>query len=60
MTSKDFFTKVNGSDKPDVGKNEWGFTVGGPIVRNKLHFFGSVERLVLSRNCRAPSRRVRR
>jgi hypothetical protein len=50
VTSKDFFTRVNGFDKPDVGKTEWGFTVGGPIVRNKLHFFGSVERLILRRN----------
>jgi hypothetical protein len=50
VTATDFFTKVNNQDKPDVGKTEWGFTVGGPIVRNKLHFFVSVERLVLSRN----------
>jgi hypothetical protein len=50
MTEKDFFTKVNDAEKPDVGKQEWGFTFGGPIVRNKLHYFLSVERLVLQRN----------
>jgi hypothetical protein len=50
VTATDFFTKVNNQEKPDVGKTEWGFTVGGPIVRNKLHFFASVERLILSRN----------
>jgi hypothetical protein len=50
MTNKDFFTKAQGAAKPDVGKQEWGFTVGGPIVRNKLHFFGSVERLKVRRN----------
>ena len=50
VTAKDYFTRVNGLDKPEVGKKEWGGTIGGPIVRNKLHFFASVERLVQSRN----------
>ena len=45
-------------DKPDVGKKEWGGTIGGPIVRNKLHFFFSVERLIMSRNWSATSRLV--
>ena len=49
LTSKDFFARAQGAAKPDVGKDEWGFTIGGPIVRNKLHFFVSVERLVLAR-----------
>src|SRR6185295_8274745 len=50
VTAKDYFTRVNGLDKPEVSKKEWGGTVGGPIVRNKLHFFASVERLVQNRN----------
>ena len=35
-----------GAPKPDVGKKEWGGTIGGPIIRNKLHFFASLERLL--------------
>jgi len=50
MTNKDFFTKAQGLDKPDVGKKEWGGTLGGPIIRNKLHFFVSLERISQSRN----------
>jgi hypothetical protein len=50
VTAKDYFTRVDGLDKPHVSKQEWGGTIGGPIVRNKLHFFGSVERLVQNRN----------
>ena len=49
FTAKNFFNKVLGQEKADVGKTEWGFTLGGPIVRNKLHFFVSVERLVVAR-----------
>ncbi len=37
-------------EKPDVGKQEWGGTFGGPVKQNKLFFFGSVERLVARRN----------
>ncbi len=50
MTNKDYFTKAAGLEKPEVGKKEWGGTIGGPILRNKLHFFFSLERLEQSRN----------
>jgi hypothetical protein len=50
MTAKDYFTKAAGLDKPEVGKQEWGGTIGGPIVQNRLHFFFSLERLVQNRN----------
>jgi hypothetical protein len=49
LTAKTFFAEAQGAEKPDVGKDEWGFTVGGPILLNKLHFFVSVERLALAR-----------
>ncbi len=50
MTNRDYFAKAIDAPKPDVGKKEWGGTVGGPIIRNKLHFFGSLERLYVNRN----------
>ena len=50
MTLLDYFAAAEGLEKPDVSKEEWGFTIGGPIVRNKMHFFVSLERLVLARN----------
>ncbi len=46
VTARDFFARAAGDEKPDVGKQEWGGTFGGPIKRNKLFFFGSLERLV--------------
>jgi hypothetical protein len=50
VTARDYFAKQNDAPKPDVKKQEWGGTVGGPIVRNKLHYFASLERLVQNRN----------
>src|SRR6185436_10631170 len=46
VTSRDYFAKQTDAPKPDVKKQEWGGTIGGPIVRNKLHYFASLERLV--------------
>ena len=44
MTDKDFFVSQQNLDKPDTSKTQWGGTIGGPIVRDKMHFFGSFER----------------
>ena len=46
LTAKDFFAKEGNLPEPEVAKREWGFVVGGPIVRNKAHFFFSLERQV--------------
>ncbi|MEZ5290072.1 MAG: carboxypeptidase regulatory-like domain-containing protein [Vicinamibacterales bacterium] len=45
ITAPDFFTKQAGLKKPDTSKQEWGGTVGGPIVKDKAHYFGSLERV---------------
>jgi hypothetical protein len=45
VTAPDFFTDQRGLEKPDTSKQEWGGTVGGPIVKDKAHFFGSLERV---------------
>ena len=50
MTNRDYFAKAIDAPKPDVGKKEWGGTIGGPIIRNKTHFFASLERLYINRN----------
>jgi hypothetical protein len=46
LTSKDFFVAENNLLKPTTTKREWGGVIGGPIVRNKAHFFFSLERQV--------------
>ncbi|HEU4937566.1 MAG TPA: TonB-dependent receptor, partial [Vicinamibacterales bacterium] len=49
LTTKDYFAKEKGLAKPDTQYQRWGGTVGGPIVRDKLHFFGSLERFAIDR-----------
>ena len=44
MTERDYFAIKNGSPKPDTQYQRFGGTLGGPIVRDRAHFFGSLER----------------
>ena len=36
--------KLSGVDKQDYRRNQYGGSFGGPIVKNKAHFFGAAER----------------
>ena len=44
LNSNDFFFEKDGIDKPKARRNEGGFTIGGPIRRNRLFFFGGYQR----------------
>ena len=35
---------TKGSPKPSYRRNQFGASIGGPIVKDKVHFFGAVER----------------
>ena len=45
--SRDYFARVNNLPKPAEKQNDFGGTLGGPILRNKLFFFFSYEGLRL-------------
>ncbi len=47
LTETDYFARKNNLDKPDTRKQEYGGTLGGPIVRDKAHFFFSLERVLI-------------
>jgi hypothetical protein len=47
MASLDYFAKKQGLDEADSKQQQFGGTLGGPIVRDKAHYFLSVERVLL-------------
>jgi len=43
LNANDYFFNREGIDKPKARRNEGGFTLGGPIVRDRWHFFGGYQ-----------------
>jgi hypothetical protein len=43
LNANSFFSERNGQPKPILDQNQYGFTVGGPVVRDRLLFFGSYQ-----------------
>jgi hypothetical protein len=43
LTANEFFFKEAGIEKPKADRNEAGFTLGGPIIKNKFFFFGGFQ-----------------
>jgi hypothetical protein len=41
LNARNFFSV----DKPDLKQNQFGFTLGGPVIRNRAFFFGSYQGL---------------
>ncbi len=47
LDAKDWFTNLNGLQKPEERQNDFGGVLGGPIFKNKTFFFFSYEGLRL-------------
>ncbi|HZP63061.1 MAG TPA: hypothetical protein VFB28_06550, partial [Terriglobales bacterium] len=52
MNANNYFNKQSGIDRPFVNANQWGASLGGPIIKNKTFFFVNTEglRVVLPTN----------
>jgi hypothetical protein len=46
MTAKDFFVAQRSLAKPHTAQKDFGGTLGGPIRKDKMHFFYSLDRIV--------------
>lgn len=45
MTVRDYFANKLNLPKPDARQVQYGGNLGGPIVKNRLHFFANLERI---------------
>ncbi len=43
LNANDYFFNQNGVPRPELKQNQFGGTLGGPVSRNKLLFFGSYQ-----------------
>lgn len=47
MSSLEYFANKEGLEEAPSQQQQWGGVLGGPIVKDKAHFFGSLERVAL-------------
>lgn len=45
LNAKDYFTKKNNGSKPDFSRQQFGGSIGGPVIKEKAFFFFAFERL---------------
>src|SRR5262245_10984354 len=43
LTSKDYFTEQSGAKKVPFSRQQFGGSIGGPIIKNRMFFFGAIE-----------------
>ena len=43
LNANDYFLKGAGQPRPDLKQNQFGFTFGGPIRRDRFYYFGSYQ-----------------
>ena len=44
LNANDFFFNKDGIERPKARRNEGGFTLGGPVVKDRIFFFGGYQR----------------
>jgi hypothetical protein len=49
LTTKDFLARQRDLAKADTSYQRWGGVIGGPILKDRMHYFGSLERFAIDR-----------
>jgi hypothetical protein len=47
LAALDYFARRDGLPEADSKQQQWGGTIGGPIIKDKAHYFFSLERIAL-------------
>jgi len=46
LTGKDYFQKQANGDKPPFSRQQFGGSIGGPIIKNRMFYFGAIEQML--------------
>ena len=55
LTAKDYFTKQSNQSETPYDRKQFGGNFGGPIVRNRMFYFGAIERVRENRELALPA-----
>ena len=60
LNAKNYFLEASNQPKEELKRNDFGGAIGGPIIKDKLHFFGNVEWNIEDRGTARARRSCRR
>ena len=55
LTSKDYFTRQANGEKAPFSRQQFGGSIGGPIIKNRMFYFGAIEQMVKSTGTFVPA-----
>jgi hypothetical protein len=55
LTGKDYFQKQANGDKPPFSRQQFGGSIGGPILRNRMFYFGAIEQMLQNKGTFVPA-----